>query len=284
MAQVNGQTVTVTVLNSTNFTIGINTSGYSSYTSGGRVSRLTALSAAGTWTAGTANVTATARLERSVAPDGPYTSLSIGIAPQDADGVVLLNALLNLDADLNSVNESFTVGTTEERFGRIKFNNAFGTELLDLPLQLSTEYYVSSSFVTNTLDSCTTLAGSDFAFAYVSGFPLVACKTAMNPSGAIYFNSGKASAVAPPAAVAAVRLIKPGNGAQGAVDLTINLNGASGTTCLAVGAVGPATTNANKQYLQSNWGSGSYTDNPRARARFGIYKGADPVIYMRENF
>ena len=284
MTQANGQTVAVTVIDSTHFTIGINTSAYTAYISGGTVSRLSGLSAAGTWIAGAANVRATARLERSVAPDGPYTSLSIGIAPKDADGAVLLNAQFTLDADANAVNESFTVGTTEERFGRLRVNNAFGSELLDLPLSLMTEYYAGSYFTTNALDSCTTLAASDFAFAYLGGFPLVACKTAMNPGTTIYFNAGNASAVAPPTAVSAVKLTKPGSGNPGAVDLTINLNGASGNTCVAIGGAGPVATNANKQYLQSNWGSGSYIDNPRARARFGVYKSADEFIYLRENF
>jgi hypothetical protein len=36
--------------------------------------------------------------------------------------------------------------------------------------------------------------------------------------------------------------------------------------------------------LQGNWGSGTYTDNPRARATFGVYKNADEFIYQRENF
>jgi MSHA biogenesis protein MshQ len=264
--------------------MGINTSVYTAYTSGGTVSRLSGLSAAGTWIAGVANVTATARLERSVVPDGPYTSLSIGIAPEDADGVVLLGAELNLDADANGVNDSFSVGTTQERFGRLRLNNTFGSELLDRSLSLSTEYYATNFFTVNALDSCTTLAASDFAFVYVGGFPLVACKTAMNPSATLYFNAGTASAVAPPTAVSAVKLTKPGSGNQGSVDLTINLNGASGNACVAIGGVGPAATNANKAYLQSNWGSGSYTDNPRARATFGIYKNADQFIYLRENF
>ena len=223
-------------------------------------------------------------MERSIAPDGPYTSLSVGIAPQDNDGIVLLPGLLNLDADANAVNDSFTVGTTEIRFGRLRLNNAYGTPLLDLPLPVTTEYYAGSFFVTNPQDNCTILAASDFAFSFLAGFPLVACNTAMNPSSTIYFNAGQASAVAPPASVSPPRLTKPGSGNNGSVDLTINLNGPSGTTCLAIGGVGPASTNANKQYLQGNWGSGSYTDNPRGRATFGIYKSADQFIFLREVF
>lgn len=284
MTQVNGQTVAVTVVDSTHFTIGINTAGYFAYTSGGTVSRLSALTSTGTWVAGSVNVTSAVRLERSIAPDGPYTSLSIGIAPKDADGIALINAQLTLDADANTVNDSCSIGTTEERFGRLKLSNAFGTELLDLPLSLLTEYYAGSFFTTNVLDSCTTLAASDFSFSYVAGYPLTACKTAINPNTTIYFNAGKATRVAPPAAVSAVKLTKPGNGNPGAVDLTINLNGASGNTCLTIGGAGPVATNANKAYLQSNWGSGTYADNPRGRASFGIYKGADSVIFMRENF
>ena len=44
-------------------------------------------------------------------------------------------------------------------------------------------------------------------------------------------------------------------------------------------------TGASSTYLQGNWaGSASYADNPSARATFGSVKGADEVIYMRENF
>jgi len=68
--------------------------------------------------------------------------------------------------------------------------------------------------------------------------------------------------------------------------LTPNLDGGpSGSTCTTVGAGTVPTSNANLKHLLGNWASStSYNSNPSARATFGTVKGADEVIYMRENF
>jgi MSHA biogenesis protein MshQ len=264
----------VTVVNATNFTIGLDTSGagFSAYASGGTTSRLVALTSSGTWTAGSTTVAAAVRLERSPFPDGPFTALRVGIAPRDSDGISLLTGLLDLDADANSTNDSFIVGTTELRFGRLRLNNAFGSSLLDLPLPLSTQYYDGNFFVTNTLDSCTTLSASDIVFSFLAATPnLIACETHLNPAGVIAFASGNA----------AVRLTKPGNGNDGAVDLTVNLGAVpAGNTCTST--ISSAATAANKTWLQGNWGTGTYTDNPRGRATFGIFKNPDQFLFLRE--
>jgi MSHA biogenesis protein MshQ len=65
------------------------------------------------------------------------------------------------------------------------------------------------------------------------------------------------------------------------VDLTVNLGAsASGNTCTST--TSSAATTANKAWLQGDWGSGSYSDNTRGRATFGIYKNADQFLYLRE--
>ena len=285
MTQINGQLVTVTVINTTNFTVGVNTSGYGAYTSGGTVSRLAGLTSTGSWTAGVTNVNATVTLKRALVPDGPYMALIIGIAPRDDDGISLLSGVLNLDADNNGSNESYNVLSTQAWFGRLRVGNVFGTTVLNLPLALTTEYYNGSYFMTNSSDSCTMLAAANIGMAFVSGTNLVACQTALNPTGSIYFNAGQASSAAPPAAVLPPYLTKPPSGNSGAVDLTVNLDGTlAGNTCLAVGGVGPAVTNASKPYLQGDWGSGTYHDNPRGRATFGIFKNAPQLLYLRENY
>ena len=178
---------------------------------------------------------------------------------------------LNFDADGNSVNERTNLGvTTEVRFGRLRLNNAFGSSLLDLPLPLSTQYYDGNFFVTNTADNCTTLAASDIAFSFV-GPNLAACDTFLNPAVTLAFTSGNAD----------VKLTKPGSNKNGAVDLTVNLGAApSGNTCTS--ATSSAATAANKTWLQGDWGSGSYNEDPRARATFGIFKNTDQFLYFRE--
>jgi hypothetical protein len=207
--------------------------------------------------------------------------VQFGIAPVDSDGVAM--SAYDFDADGNSINERVNLGvTTEVRFGRMRLNNAFGSTLLDLPLPLSIEYYTGGTFAINAADSCTTLAGSDLRFGYLGSTPnLVACETAITPGGTIYFVSGKASSTAPPILTPA-RLIKPGSGNDGSVDIAINLNAIAGNRCTAVGAAGGAATNANKPWLQGNWGTTTYDSDPVGRATFGLFKSADQFIYLRE--
>jgi hypothetical protein len=80
----------------------------------------------------------------------------------------------------------------------------------------------------------------------------------------------------------------PGNLNNGSVLLTANLSAAaSGQACTAINGGTPVVpaAGADKTYLRGNWvSSGSYTSDPSARATFGTVKGADEVIYMRENF
>jgi MSHA biogenesis protein MshQ len=87
----------------------------------------------------------------------------------------------------------------------------------------------------------------------------------------------------------ALLLAAPGSPNNGGVDLRMNLNAAppSGNTCVSVGAAPSAATTANRVYLQGNWTGGAggpHTQNPTSRATFGVYKGAEEIIYFRENF
>jgi hypothetical protein len=63
-----------------------------------------------------------------------------------------------------------------------------------------------------------------------------------------------------------LKLIKPSPAGNGSVDVTVNLAGAGMT------------------YLQGNWTTTTFTQNPTARANFGIY-GSQPnqFLYFREN-
>ncbi len=202
MTQVNNLTYTVTFVDANNFTIGTNTSGFSAYSAGGTASRLSVPTVSGSWAAGVASVVATMQFERGANPDGPFNGLQVGIAPTDPDGIQLQSSAFNLDADGNGTSERARLATTQVRFGRLRLLNAFGTTLLNLPLTLTTEYYTGSFFATNTLDSCTTITANNIRMAFVAGTPnLIACETGLSPTGTVYFNGGKASAVAPPTAV-----------------------------------------------------------------------------------
>ncbi len=225
----------------------------------------------GGWLNGVAAVTATTGIRRAASPDGPYPAVQFGIAPVDSDGVAM--NILNFDADGNSVNERANLNvTTEVRFGRLFLGNAFGSALLDLPIPIRTEYFSSGFFATNTLDGCTTVPASAITFTF-TGTNLVACETQSNPSGVISFASGQGS----------LRLARPGAGNDGSVDLRVNL-GATPADNTCTSAVSTLATTANLPWLQGNWGSGGYADNPGARATFGLFKNADEFIYLRENY
>jgi hypothetical protein len=228
-------------------------------------------SPAGAWSNGVATISATTGVRRAAGPDGPYPGVQFGIAPVDPDGVSMNT--LDFDADFNGINERANLNvTTELRFGRMRLGNGFGSTLLDLPLTLATEYFNGSYFLTNSSDSCTALPAGSIAFGFVAS-NLAACETRVNPATAIYFAAGVASA----------KLIKPGSANDGAVDLSIHLGStASGNACLVTGPPGPAATAANTPYLQGNWGSGTYSHNPKGRYSFGQFKPADQTIYLRE--
>jgi len=163
-----------------------------------------------------------------------------------------------------------TAGAATIRSGRIRVSNAYGSELLNLPLDLRLQYWVDATqgWQNNAFDSCTAIHASDFAFVFTgTGNNLAACETAMTISGTA------------PNYLAA--LTKPGAGNAGWSDISLNLGAAAtGNQCTAVGAAGPAATTANTPWLQFNW-TGT-VGNPTARATFGRYK--TPLIYRKENY
>jgi len=80
-------------------------------------------------------------------------------------------------------------------------------------------------------------------------------------------------------------LAAPGGGNSGSVDVTVNLSAsASGNTCTTQGGAPGSATAANLPHLQGNWTGGAFDVNPTARAAFGIFRGAEEVVFVRENF
>lgn len=245
---------------------------------------------AGSFAAGQAAVTATVGVARAVPdnPDGPFTATKIGVAPSDSDGVTARTADLNVDVDGVGGNDHVQVGgDTELRFGRLRLQNALGSEKLALPVPIETQYWSGGAFVTNTLDSCTSIPRSAVALGSYSGAlsPAPNCLTFVQQNP-ITFSSG----------VGTLALAAPSGGASGSLLLTPNLGTATaGSFCSAAGVAptSPATA-AGLGYLLGRWDDAanpdanantSYDDKPSARAAFGLY-GSQPgnFIYFRENY
>lgn len=221
------------------------------------------LGISGNWTDGVLAATATLGFTRSAVPDGPYDALKVGIAPIDADGVAL--STYDMDVTAPAGDDHAAVGQTQIRFGRLRLNNAHGSDLLDLPIPISLQYWNGTQFATHAADSCTTLSSANFSLTRSPA----ALATSLAPASptSIVFASG----------VGSLKLTKPA--ATGNVDLCVDLgpDPAGGVACSA--------SSASMSYLQGRWTPGTNWDNdPTARATFGVYKNANEFIYLREMY
>ena len=155
--------------------------------------------------------------------------------------------------------------------------NGAGSQNRNLRLGLTTQYWSGTSFITNVDDSCTTLASTAFSFGNFR-------KTLTNADAVIVttpvnFASG----------LATLTLQKPGGTRTGTFDLSVSLGTLADTSCLQAWAPTiAASAIANRPFLQGGWCTsgfgGVYGKDPSARISFGIYRGADNMIYQRENF
>lgn len=182
---------------------------------------------------------------RGSTPDGAYDQFNLNFSVADPDSI--------------GFSGSSVSANTKIRYGRLKMQNAYGSELLSLPVALEAQYWNGSSYSRNQQDSCTVVAASSIAMVFDAHKNLSACETQLSLISTL--SNGKTT----------INLSKPGAGNNGSVDLSINLNAASGSTCNSATA-----SSANSAALP--W----FGVNPTSRATFGIYK--TPVIYMRENF
>lgn len=209
---------------------------------------LTPQAAAGSFASGVANVTVPFTVYRdSTTATGPYSLLDIGIAPQDSDGAIMAAYDLDTVNVVAGTPNHTLLGQTQARYGRMKLSNAHGSELLRLPISVTAQYWDGTTYVTNALDNNSTFAATDVTFVSYTA-PL---------SAANYPNSG-ATSVTPASVVfvngaASYKLAKPGSGNNGSVDMTVNSLSA---------------------YLPSN----------TSRATFGVYKGNNEFIYLREAY
>ena len=214
------------------------------------------------------NATPTAELNADIA-------LSINVI--DADNVIYAsnpaafgaasagNGILFSDADAGTTNDK------RVRYGRLRLGGASGSQVLAMRLPIEAQYWNGSVFVTNTLDSCTSLLSTRVGLG--------------NYGGSLNAGETTASIVNSPlqSGRSAIQLSAPGAGNSGSVDVTINLG--TGSNADACAGFAPATTAAGDlSHLRGLWCNppNTYTKDPSARARFGINRGSDQSIYRRE--
>jgi len=144
--------------------------------------------------------------------------------------------------------DSFTLSNisgTELRFGRVRLENTHGSELLPLAMPIYAEYFDGNSFIINSSDNCTVPTLTSFTFVKnpsANGDPGLI--PLVNGVGQLAWNNVPYS--------------------PGSIDVSFNLG-------------------INYPWLRYDWDSDSaFDDDPEARATFGIYKGNEHIIYLRE--
>ncbi|MFO7830365.1 MAG: DUF6701 domain-containing protein, partial [Desulfuromonadaceae bacterium] len=179
-----------------------------------------------------------------------------GIYVEDGDGVNITAPDLDLDSDADGVADSFQAAPeTQLRYGRLQVANSHGSELLALEgIEISAEYYDETIdiFRLNTIDSCTSYDAGEIDWdtaEYFDGLTqnITATGTGnlVNGRNTFSIHNGDDS--------------EKGPGATGHVLYEFPTD----------------------SFLQYDW-NGDGDENPTARATFGIFKGNESIIYLRE--
>lgn len=205
--------------------------------------------------------------------DGPWSDLQIGLTGvEDPDGRSLaegFNMNPNTIGNCDEVGDCNAVALGEAldlRFGRLQLNDAYGSEVVDLPVRFFTEYWNGTEFVRNVGDSCTLIPRG--AIIYPDGnLGDDANRTVVVGAGTTTGGYGNLDdeGVKFLASDADHYFSRPGQGNTGTFQVQIDL------TALP--------------WLRYDWNQdGSFNDSmmPPARFGFGSYRGHDRIIYWRE--
>ena len=198
---------------------------------------------------------------------------TIPVAPFDAD-IDLSIDVLDADAVAATGNPvafssiDFNAGINM-RYGRVAFNNAVGSELVDLPVPMSAQYFASAAigFVTHVDDSCSANISLDFA-GYTEN--LSPGDTCAHDSG----NPGDSNEGCAAPSPLALRYQEPP--IAGGFNLRLRAPGATNDGSLLVEGLVP-------DWLTFDWNTVlPGEENPRGQATFGIFQGQSRQIYTRE--
>lgn len=170
-------------------------------------------------------------------------------------------------ADTAATSNGHIEGTLPIRSGRVRLTNAYGSELLDLPVTMHSEYWNGNTWAINTSDTCTGDTNNPVTIG-LSNITLNPAKTCVWDTG----SPGQSGLGCNTAGVSTKRY-KEGATLAGDFNLWLKAPGTGNNGSVGVSATIPA-------WLYYNW-TGTVTA-PAARATFGIYK--TPIIYIRENY
>ena len=166
----------------------------------------------------------------------------------------------------------------EIRSGRLNIENAFGSELDDLAVPVTAQYFDGSAYVTNAQDNnCTSISLSlsdpDTGDALTAGTGGSAGQTCIWDDDAESGSSNCSDGGILPGPVSEQFAEPP---IAGNFNTWLKAPGAGYTGNIDINGTAPV-------WLQYDW-TGSGLSNPSGRASFGLFRGDDRIIYWREQF
>lgn len=187
-------------------------------------------------------------------PTAPFEAeISLEIDVRDEDGTAYASNPFRFGSTASGSGMAFDV-SKRFQYGRLRIDNAHGSELVDLSVPLRAQRFDGITFVDDGNDSCTRIEADHLTLAPAPGSLTTTPNLANAP---LLLGDAGLSLDAPVE--------------TGSVDITVDL--------------GP--TGANVPWLRYDWPDdggldGLLDDDPRARATFGIWRGRDHVIFTRE--
>ena len=171
----------------------------------------------------------------------PTVPTDIYVRAVDTDSVTSLRA----------IPENSVEGGVKVVSGRVKIGNAYGSELLDLPMSATVQYYDGTNWLTSLTDSVTNL--------------VLSVPTSVSPqckSGCPWTTTPAPVSGQVIAGVLSFKLSKPAGGGTGSVDVSISA----------------------PDYLLTGSNGAAVDPSKPGRATFGVYKGNNQFIYLREMY
>lgn len=202
-------------------------------------------------------------------PAAPFDAdVQLAIAVSDSDSVTGGASLDNIGFSVDTPDAGGDFNTTNDqliRYGRMRLGNAYGSELLNLPVTMQVEYFDGTTWLVNTVDGCSeaTLSFSDVDAGDGLNAATELCVLDSGSPGAS--GVGCASAAGADAYVE-----NPPN--AGDFNLTVQAPGAGNTGAADITAAVDA-------WLQYDWNGDGSAQNPTGRLVFGRYRGSDRTIF-----
>ncbi|UTA46576.1 LamG domain-containing protein [Simiduia sp. 21SJ11W-1] len=239
--------------------------------------RLAAWQTSVSWSAGVGAVQvdpATFTRQAGGAPDGPFTDLDFGLQVQDADGVALASAALDLDVDNDGSFEHGLLGRSIQRYGRLRAKDAFGPESAAIPMFWQTEVYDGAQFTVSANDNCTAIALSQIDFIGATTSLDVAAQTIDVTRAGVTSRFDFSDPLGSQVCFSALAV----GFCQGRAGVAYGATGVTVSYPIEVSL-------ANYPHLRFDWDAdGDYSDValPRFTVNFETYRGHDRVIFWRE--